>query len=100
MPILFKVVPTWKKYHKDDEMLVYNLRVFGGSNQYPKNAEEQWAEWIALYDGHSFGEDMTQIKDMDYFKGWYDATSLITNILRPHKLNMLINWHMKLPEGF
>ncbi|MAH42564.1 hypothetical protein CL614_02465 [archaeon] len=103
-PSCFEVVPTRKKYHTDDEMLVYNLRVYeyNKSIEYSENAfrDDRGAEWIALYDGHSFREDMTHIKDMDYFKGWYDATSLITNILRPHKLNMLINWHMKLPEGF
>ena len=103
-PSCFEVVPTWKKYHKDDEMLVFNLRVYeyNKSIEYSENAfrDDRGAEWIALYDGHTYGDDISHIKDLDYFKGWVDATPLITNILRPHKLNMLINWHMKLPEGF
>jgi len=80
---------------KDDEMLVYNLRVFeyNKSIEYSENAfrDDRGAEWIALYDGHSFGGDISHIRDIDYFKGWYDATPLITNIIG-FRTWPFINW--------
>jgi len=98
-PKCSEVRPTWAEFHKDDAILVYNLRVFGGSNQYvtrlkqhhiPKHAEEGGAEWVALYGGN-VEADMTDIKDIDYFNGWYDATPLITNILG-FRTWPFINW--------